>query len=188
MDLFEGITEVGWNSFLELLRILVLHKVLIHFESFLQNARQICLYVCTDLVSVHTVTITDHKQVETLLVTHVWSQSVRVLINLVRVAWLVTTRSRKGKFGDRIESLFHLLYDHWFDLLHWSYWFVYILAVLDLWCTLLIQIAFILRISIFNNLLLTFILFLLFDLMVFQVLLRMLLLQILETWSALFLN
>ena len=40
---------------------------------------------------------------EPLLTTHVGSQGVSVLVDLVRIAWLVATRGRKRKLGYGIE-------------------------------------------------------------------------------------
>ena len=40
-----------------------------------------------------------------LLAAHVWSQCVRILVDLVRITGLVAARSGKGKLCDSIETL-----------------------------------------------------------------------------------
>ena len=100
VNLFKGISEVGGNSFLELWRVLIGDKVRVNFKFLFQNFWHFSFNVCAYFVTIYAVTITNHKEMKTLLITHVRSQSVRVLINFVGVARLMSTRSCKCKFGD----------------------------------------------------------------------------------------
>ena len=100
VDLFKGISKVGGNSFLELWRALIGDKVLVNFKFLFQNFRHFSFNVCAHLVPIHAMPVTNHKEMKTLLITHVWSQSVSVLINFVGVARLMSTTGCKSKFGD----------------------------------------------------------------------------------------
>ena len=48
--------------------------------------------------------VADYEEVKALLAAHVWSQRVRILVDLVRVARLVAARGCKGKLSDGIET------------------------------------------------------------------------------------
>ena len=45
------------------------------------------------------------EEVQPQLIEHVWHQNVRVLVLLVRIAWLVSDRGRVRKLGDAVEPL-----------------------------------------------------------------------------------
>ena len=70
------------------------------------------LDVTADLVAVDTVAITDDEQVEALLPAHVGRQRIRILVNLVRVAWLMPTGRGKSKLCDGVETLVSLARCH----------------------------------------------------------------------------
>ena len=53
---------------------------------------------------VDAMTVADYEEVKALLAAHVWSQCVRILVDLVRIAGLVAAGGGKGKLRDGIES------------------------------------------------------------------------------------
>ena len=78
-------------------------------------------YIIWYFVTIETMSITDTEQMETLMATHIWSQSVSILINFVRIAWLVATRGCESKLSDWVEPLSTDLV-YWFItyLLEWG--------------------------------------------------------------------
>ena len=54
-------------------------------------------------MTVDSVSITDCEQMKTLLTAHVRRQGVSVLVDFVRITWLVATRRRERKLGYGIE-------------------------------------------------------------------------------------
>ena len=68
--------------------------------------------VAADFVAVDAVAITDDEQVEALLPAHVGRQRIRILVNLVRVAWLMPTGRGKSKLCDGVETLVSLASCH----------------------------------------------------------------------------
>ena len=63
------------------------------------------LDVTADFVAVDAVAITDDEQVEALLTAHIGRQRVRILVNLVWVAWLMPTGRGESKLSDGVETL-----------------------------------------------------------------------------------
>ena len=105
MDIVECVAEVARDPFAELSRVIVLHEVLVLCKALLELTRKLGLDVARDFVAVDTVPIAHHEQVEALLAAHVRSERVGVLIDLVRVTGLVTTRCGESEFCDGIETL-----------------------------------------------------------------------------------
>ena len=105
MHILEHVSEVVGNSLLELLGIPYVNKVLVLTQILLQELGHLILNVIGNLVPIEAMAVTDTEQVEALVAAHIGRQRVRVLVHLVRIAWLVTTRRGKGKLGDRVEAL-----------------------------------------------------------------------------------
>lgn len=56
-------------------------------------------------MAVDAVTVADNEQVESLLAAHVRRQCISVLVDLVRIARLVTAGCCEGEFCDGIKTL-----------------------------------------------------------------------------------
>ena len=69
---------------------------------------QLLFDVTADFVAVDAVAITDDEQMEALLTAHVGRQRIRILVDLVRVARLMTTGCGKSKLCDGVETLVSL--------------------------------------------------------------------------------
>ena len=100
VNVFECVSEVIGHSLLELFGVLDVKEVTILTQILFEKLRHFKLDIIGDLVSIQTVPITDTKQVEPLMPTHVRGQSVGVLVHFVRVARLVPTRCGEGKLRD----------------------------------------------------------------------------------------
>ena len=105
MDVLEDIPEVARDAFSEVLRVLNLEEILVREEMLFEQSWHLLLDVLTDPVPIDSVTITDTEQMEALVAAHVWGQHVRVLVNLVRIARLVSARGGEGELCDRVEPL-----------------------------------------------------------------------------------
>ena len=89
MDAGKSVPEVPRDPLLELPRPSILHELFVVLEFLFELTRQLCLDISRNLMSVDTMAIADHEQMEALLTAHVRRQSVSVLIHLVGIARLV---------------------------------------------------------------------------------------------------
>ena len=104
MNVSESQAKVFWHAIHERLCHIVIQEVLILLKAILELLGKLCSNVCWNFMTVYTMAITHHEEMEARLTEQVGSERICVLIDFVRVSGLVTSWSSESKLCYRIES------------------------------------------------------------------------------------
>lgn len=102
VGVYEYFVDDGRHSVVEL-GVVPRSVVWVLFDQLLEQARHVFFDELRCQMAVDAVPVADSEEVESKVAHHVRNKDVRVLVLLIRVAWLVADAGGKRKLGDAIE-------------------------------------------------------------------------------------